>query len=99
MDLLNYIREKGSSDQVNNITKVVNSNGIEKQEINNQIAILSSYREKIKTQKALLKPLSFVQSFARVNKAENDILVWSLLGGFISFLIGVFIARVREVKK
>tara|TARA_B110000003_G_C16635668_1_gene528294 strand:+ start:1562 stop:2401 length:840 start_codon:yes stop_codon:yes gene_type:complete len=98
MNLLDEIRLKGLADQVNNITKVVSSNGLQKSEINNQIAALSEYREKIKMQKNLLRPLTFVQSFAKVNRPENEILIWSLIGAFISFIIGVFIARVREVK-
>jgi len=98
MKLLDEIRIKGLIDQANINSSLKVINGHEKSEISNQIAALSEYREKIRTQKNLLKPLFFVQSFAKVNKKEDDILIWTVLGGFISFLIGIFIARVKEVK-
>ena len=98
MKLLDEIRIKGLTDQANINSSLKVINGHEKSEISNQIAALSEYREKIRTQKNLLKPLFFVQSFAKVNKKEDDILIWTVLGGFISFLIGIFIARVKEVR-
>jgi hypothetical protein len=99
MKLLEEIRKKGLADQhnVNSSLKVVN--GYERTKIDNQTTELSEYREKIRTQIATSKPLSFVQGFAKVNKEEDDILVWGLLGGFISFLIGLLVALIKEVKK
>ncbi len=99
MKLLKEIRLKGIVDNTNFSSSLKVVNGYEKSTINNQITILSEYREKIRTQKEILKPLSFVQEFARVSKKEDDILIWSLIGGVISFLLAMFISRVREIKK
>lgn len=99
MKLLKEIRLKGIVDNTNFSSSLKVVNGYEKSTINNQITILSEYREKIRTQKEILKPLSFVQEFARVSKKEDDILIWSLLGGIISFLLAMFISRVIEIKK
>lgn len=99
MKLLKEIRLKGIADNTNFSSSLKVVNGYEKSTINNQITILSEYREKIRTQKEILKPLSFVQEFARVSKKEDDILIWSLIGGVISFLLAMFISRVREIKK
>ena len=99
MKLLKDIRLKGIVDNTNFSSSLKVVNGYEKSTINNQITILSEYREKIRTQKEILKPLSFVQEFARVSKKEDDILIWSLVGGVISFLIAMFISRVIEIKK
>ncbi|MBH69852.1 MAG: hypothetical protein CMP69_01070 [Flavobacteriales bacterium] len=99
MKLLQEIRLKGIVDNTNFSSSLKVVNGYEKSTINNQITILSEYREKIRTQKEILKPLSFVQEFARVSKKEDDILIWSLIGGVISFLLAMFISRVREIKK
>ena len=66
--------------------------------ISNQIVALSQLREDIKTKQALLKPLVFVQNFAKVNQKEDDILVWTVLGAVLSFIFGLFIALIREVK-
>ena len=35
---------------------------------------------------ALLKPLVYVQSFANVDKKEDEIFLWSMLGAIISYL-------------
>tara|TARA_B100001769_G_C22081298_1_gene582680 strand:- start:130 stop:969 length:840 start_codon:yes stop_codon:yes gene_type:complete len=99
MKLLKEIRLNGIVDNTNFSSSLKVVNGYEKSTINNQITILSEYREKIRTQKEILKPLSFVQEFARVSKKEDDILIWSLLGGIISFLLAMFISRVIEIKK
>ena len=99
MKLLQEIRLKGIVDNTNFSSSLKVVNGYEKSTINNQITILSEYREKIRTQKEILKPLSFVQEFARVSKKEDDILILSLIGGVISFLLAMFISRVREIKK
>jgi hypothetical protein len=67
--------------------------------ISNQIVALSQLREDIKTQQALLKPLVFVQNFAKVNQKEDDILVWTVFGAVLSFIFGLFITLIREVKR
>jgi len=66
--------------------------------LSNEIIALAHIREDIKTKQALLKPLVFVQNFAKVNQKEDDILVWTVLGAALSFIFGLFIALIREVK-
>jgi len=66
--------------------------------ISNQIVSLSQLREDIKTKKELLDPLVFVTDFAKVNQKEDDVLVWTVLGAFLSFIFGLFIALIRQVK-
>ena len=99
MKLLEEIRKNGITDQhnVNSSLKVVN--GYEKTKIDNQTTELSEYREKLRTQIATSKPLSFVRGFAKVNKREDDIFIWGLLGGVISFLIGLLVVLTKEVNK
>lgn len=55
-------------------------------------------REEIKTNSELLKPLSFVQNFAKVNKKEDDILIFGILVALLSFIFGLFVALIKEVK-
>ena len=40
-------------------------------------------KEKTKTNNLLLQPLSFVQDFAKTNKTERDLLLWTILGAYI----------------
>ena len=99
MKLLEKIRIEGAKNSLDVSSSLKVINGQEKSEVSNQIILLSKYREEIKTKKDLLQPLSFVQNFAKVNQKEDDILVWGLLGGFISFLLGMLVALIKEVKK
>ena len=66
--------------------------------VSNQIILLSQLREDIKTKQDLLKPLTFVQNFAKVNQKEDDILILGFLGAILSFIFGLFVALVKEVK-
>jgi hypothetical protein len=66
--------------------------------VSNQIIVLSQIREDLKTKQALLKPIVFVQDFAKVNQKEDDILSLGILGAVLSFVFGLFIALIREVK-
>ena len=66
--------------------------------LSNEIIALSHMREEIKTNSELLKPLSFVQNFAKVNKKEDDILISGILGALLSFIFGLFVALIKEVK-
>ena len=66
--------------------------------LSNEIITLSHMREEIKTNLELLKPISFVQDFAKVNQKEDDILSLGILGAVLSFVFGLFIALIREVK-
>ena len=97
MKLLEKIRIEGSKNRMDFSSSLKVINGQEKSEVSNQIVALSQYREDIRTQKELLKPLSFVQDFAKVNQKEDDILIWSILGSFLSFLISLFVALIKEI--
>ena len=97
MKLLEKIRIEGSKNRMDFSSSLKVINGQEKSEVSNQIVALSQYREDIRTQKELLKPLSFVQDFAKVNQKEDDILIWSILGAFLSFLISLFVALIKEI--
>jgi len=66
--------------------------------LSNEIIALSHMREEIIVNSKLLKPLSFVQDFAKVNQKEDDILVLGILGAVLSFVFGLFVALVKEVK-
>jgi len=65
---------------------------------NNQIVSLNKLIENLNSSTLLLKPLSFVKSFTQTNKAEREILIWSMLAAFLSYLIGIFLSFVRELK-
>ena len=68
-----------------------------KSKISNQVVSLSNFREKVLTHQELLQPLVFVKDFSIVDSKEDDLLVWSILGGLIGCFIGIFIAFVKEV--
>ena len=97
IEVLGEMRVEGAKNNldVSSVNIVSGQNGTV---ISNQIVALSQLREDIKTKQALLKPLVFVQNFAKVNQKEDDILVWTVLGAVLSFIFGLFIALIREVK-
>ena len=66
--------------------------------LSNEIIALSHMREEIKANFELLKPLSFVKDFANVNQKEDDVLVLGILGAILSFILGLFVALVKEAK-
>ena len=95
--LLGDIRTEGAKNNLDvSSVNIVNSNDGEV--VSNQIVLLSSFREELKVNQDLLKPLVYVQEFADVSQEEDDILVWGLLVGFISFFIGLLAALIKEVK-
>jgi hypothetical protein len=79
----------------NNVS--INS-GQDEQEISNDPVSLSIHREAIITKDSLLVPLEFVADFPEVNQKEDDILVWTGLAAVLSFIFGLFVAVIREVK-
>jgi hypothetical protein len=95
--LLGNVRVEGAKNNldVSSVNIVSGKNGAV---VSNQIVLLSNLREEIKTNQALLKPLVYVQEFAAVNKKEDDVLVWAVLGAVLSFIFGLFVALIREVK-
>ena len=99
MKLLERSRIEGAKNSLGVSSSLKVINGQEESGVSNQIISLSKFREEIKTKQELLHPLSFVQNFAKVNKKEDDILVWGLLSGLISFLLGLLVAFIINVKK
>ena len=97
IELLGNIRVEGAKNNLD-VSSVNIVSSKEKKVVSNQIVLLSELREALKVNQDLLKPLMYVQEFAIVDQKENDILVWGLLGGFISFLIGLLVALIKEVK-
>ena len=97
IQLLADIREEGAKNNLD-VSSVNIVNAKDGEVVSNQIVLLSKLREELKVNQDLLKPLVYVQEFADVNKKEDDILVWGLLSAFISFLIGLLVALIKEVK-
>jgi hypothetical protein len=97
IEMLDNIRVVGAKNSLD-VSSVNIVSGKESSVVSNQIILLSQLRENIKTKQALLKPLTFVQNFAKVNQKEDDILVWTVLGAVLSFILGLFIALIMQVK-
>ena len=96
IDVLSEMRIIGSKNGLD-LSSVNIISGKEEKTISNQIISLAQLKEDINTNISLLKPLFFVQDFAKTNKTERDILLWSILGGFVSYLFSLIIAFVREL--
>ena len=94
--MINQIRNENNSNQFSLSTN--NTLSGKERRLSNEIIALSHIREEIRTNMNLLKPLMFVQDFANVNKKEDDILIWAILGSFLGFVLGLFIALIKEVK-
>ena len=94
--MINQIRNENNSNQFS----LSSNNTISGKErrLSNEIIALSHIREEIRTNMNLLKPLIFVQDFAKVDKKEDDILIWAILGSFLGFVLGLFISLIKEVK-
>ena len=63
----------------------------------NEIFYLSSVRERI-NRELRYKSLSYVQPFSKISVPNNDVLVWILLSAVLSFILGLLIALIKEVK-
>jgi len=63
----------------------------------NEIFYLSSVRERI-NRELKYKSLSYVQPFSKISIPNNDILVWTGLAAVLSFIFGLFVALIREIK-
>jgi hypothetical protein len=94
--MINQIRNENNSNQFS--LSSINTLSGKDRRLSNEIIALSHIREEIRTNMNLLKPLMFVQDFAKVNKKEDDILIWAILGSFLGFVLGLFIALIKEVK-
>ena len=96
MNILSNIRLEGAKNNLD-LSSVNIISGKDENTISNQIVSLAQLKEEIKTNQMLLNPLVFVQDFAKTNKTERDLLVWSLLCGFISLLFGMLFSFIREL--
>lgn len=96
IELLDQIRIEGAQNNLD-VSSINIVSGKEGKELSNQIVALSHHREEIKMKQALLKPLVYVQSFANVDKKEDEIFLWSILGAIISYLLSLIIAFVKEI--
>ncbi len=96
IDILSEMRLIGSKNGLD-LSSVNIISGKEEKTISNQIISLAQLKEDINTNISLLKPLFFVQDFAKTNKTERDILLWSILGGFISYLFSLVISFIKEL--
>ena len=95
--LLGNMREEGAKNNLDvSSVNIISDN--EGSFMSNQIISLSQLREDIKTNQALLQPLVYVQPFALVHQKEDDVLIWGVIGVVLSFIFGLFVAFIREVK-
>lgn len=97
ISLLGNVRMEGAKNNLD-ISSVNIISGKEGKELSNQIVSLSHLREEISINQDLLLPLVYVQRFPNVEHKEDDILLWSVLGAFISLIFGMFIALIKEAK-
>ena len=98
-DEINFINQIRSETKMNSLAlNSTNTISGDDRRLSNEIIALSHMREEININSELLKPLAFVKSFANVNQKEDDILVLGILGAFLSFFLGLFVALIKEVK-
>ena len=97
MDNLSTIRIEGAKNSLD-LSSVNIISGKDDKTLSNQIISLAQLKEKTKTNNLLLQPLSFVQDFAKTNKTERDLLLWTILGAFLSYLMSLVISYVKELK-
>jgi hypothetical protein len=95
--ILSQMRIEGAKNNLD-LSSVNIISGKDDKTLSNQIISLAQLKEEINTNSILLKPLFFVQDFAKTNKTERDILLWGFVGGFISFLLGLFFSFIKELK-
>ena len=96
INVLSEMRIQGAKNSLD-LSSVNIISGKEDKTISNQIISLVQLKEDATTNISLLKPLFFVQDFAKTNKTERDIMLWSLLGGFISYLFSLIISFIKEL--
>ena len=97
IQLLGTIRVEGAKNNLD-VSSVNIVNGKDGEVVGNQIVLLSKLREELKVNRDLLNPLVYIQEFADVNQKEDDILTWGILGIFISYIIGMILSIIIEVK-
>ena len=97
MDNLSTMRIEGAKNSLD-LSSVNIISGKDDKTLSNQIISLAQLKEKTKTNNLLLQPLSFVQDFAKTNKTERDLLLWSILAAFLSYLFSLVISYINELK-
>jgi hypothetical protein len=97
MDNLSSMRIEGAKNSLD-LSSVNIISGKDDKTLSNQIISLAQLKEKTKTNNSLLQPLSFVQDFAKTNKTERDLLLWSILGAFLSYLLSLLFSYIKEIK-
>jgi len=97
MDNLSIMRVEGAKNSLD-LSSVNIISGKDDKTLSNQIISLAQLKEKTKTNNLLLQPLSFVQDFAKTNKTERDLLLWTILGSFLSYLLSLVISYIKELK-
>ena len=97
MDILSTMRIDGAKNSLD-LSSVNIISGKDDKTLSNQIISLAQLKEKTKTNNLLLQPLSFVQDFAKTNKTERDLLLWSILGAFLSYLFSLVFSYIKELK-
>jgi len=97
MDNLSTLRIEGAKNSLD-LSSVNIISGKDDKTLSNQIISLAQLKEKTKTNNLLLQPLSFVQDFAKTNKTERDLLLWSILGAFLSYLFSLVFVYIKELK-
>ena len=88
---------KESLTEISNSSNYLASNN--EQTIANDIIILEERKRKIERDIKLIKPLSFSKPFTQTTVAEREVLVWGTAIGFLSFILSIIIAIIREVKQ
>jgi len=98
IELLRDIRVEGAKNnlEVSSVNFMSTKDG---KELSNQIVSLSHLREEIKINQTLLKPLVYVQEFANVSQKEDDISIPGLLAGIFSFMIGILLSFIKDIRK
>ena len=97
MNVLSRMRIEGAKNNLD-LSSVNIISGKDDKTISNQLISLAQLKEEITTNQLLLKPLFFVQDFAKTNKTERDLLLWSFVGGILSFLTGLLFSFIKELK-
>jgi hypothetical protein len=97
MDNLSTMRIEGAKNSLD-LSSVNIISGKDDKTLSNQIISLAQLKEKTKTNNLLLQPLSFVQDFAKTNKTERDLLLWTILVAFISYLFSLVFSYIKELK-
>ena len=96
IELLDQIRIEGAQNNLD-VSSINIVSGKEGKELSNQIVTLSHHREEIKNEAGALETSCLCSEFCNVDKKEDEIFLWSILGAIISYLLSLIIAFVKEI--